>query len=115
MKKLLIITVFLSGCSLIMPVAHDPAAAKALIDVKYKVETLSCENKVQQDWDITIKKAHYLKLYTEFREDPQAENADEIEKALDKANKGQAAFCNAKLNLTKTRIQVIEKAWKGRD
>jgi len=53
-------------------------------------------------------------MYTEFRADPQAKTIEELYFAIQKARDGSEPYCEATLKLQKTRILVIEKAWKGR-
>jgi hypothetical protein len=115
MKKLtLIATLLLTGCSFIMPVAHDPAEAAKLIDAKQKMETLSCIDKDVKEWQPLINDLRWLNMYTEFRQDPQAKTIEELYIAMQKARDGSTAYCEATLKLNKTRVLVIEKAWKGR-
>ena len=60
-------------------------------------------------------KVRHLKVYTEVRGDPQAPAIAQMEEALQKAyNSKNEKFCDSILNLNKTRIQVVEDAWKGR-
>lgn len=113
--KLTLIAALLSGCSIIMPVPHDPAEAAKLIDVKQKAETLTCgATKDFLRWQLTVDDVRWLNLYTEFRQDSQAKNIEELYIAIQKARDGSEPYCEATLKLNKTRINVIEKAWSGR-
>jgi hypothetical protein len=116
MKTLIIIpAILLTACSFIMPVPHDPAEAAKLIDIKQKVETLTCgATKDLPRWQSTVDDMRWLNMYTEFRQDPQAKTIEELYIATQKARDGSIPYCEATLKLQKTRIQVIEKAWKGR-
>ena len=115
MKKLtLIAALLLTGCSFIMPVPHDPVEAGKLISVKQKMEEAGCDIKDPFVWQPIIDDLRWLNLYTEFRQDPQAKTIDELYLAMQKARAGSTAYCEATLKLQKTRILVIEKAWKGR-
>lgn len=115
MKKLtLIAALLLTGCSFIMPVPHDPVEAGKLIDAKQKMDTLTCVDKGVKEWQPLIDDLRWLNMYTEFRQDPQAKTIEELYIAMQKARDGSTAYCEATLKLQKTRIQVIEKAWKGR-
>jgi len=44
----------------------------------------------------------------------QAKSIEELYLAMQKARAGSTAYCEATLKLNKTRILVVEKAWKGR-
>ena len=114
MKKLLILTLLLTGCSFIMPVPHDPVEAGRLITAKQKMESISCIDKDEKEWQPLIDDLRWLNMYTEFRKDPQAKSIEELYIAMQKAKNGSTAYCEATLKLNKTRIQVIESAWKGR-
>ena len=116
MKKLtLILALLLTSCSFIMPVPHDPAEAAKLIDIKQKMDTLTCgATKDFPRWQSTVDDMRWLNMYTEFRQDPQAKTIEELYIATQKARDGSSAYCEATLKLQKTRILVIEKAWKGR-
>lgn len=114
MKKLLVLTLLLTGCSIIMPVPHDPAEASKLIDAKQKMENVSCIDKDPLEWQPLINDLRWLNMYTEFRQDPQAKTVEELYIAMQKAKDGSTAYCEATLKLNKTRVLVIEKAWKGR-
>lgn len=111
----LIAALLMTGCSFIMPVPHDPAEASKLIDIKQKVETLTCgATKDFPRWQSTVDDLRWLNMYTEFRQDPQVKTIEELYFAIQKARDGSEAYCEATLKLQKTRILVIEKAWKGR-
>jgi hypothetical protein len=116
MKKLtLIAALLMTGCSFIMPVPHDPAEASKLIDIKQKVDTLTCgATKDFPRWQSTVDDLRWLNMYTEFRGDPQVKTIEQLYFAIQKARDGSEAYCEATLKLQKTRIQVIESAWKGR-
>ena len=114
MKKLLILSLLLTGCSFIMPVPHDPVEAGRLITTKQKMESISCIDKDEKEWQPLIDDLRWLNMYTEFRQDPQAKALEELYIAMQKAKTGSTAYCEATLKLNKTRVQVIESAWKGR-
>jgi hypothetical protein len=115
MKRLVLVAALLSGCSFIMPVPHDPAEASKLIDIKQKVDTLTCgATKDFPRWQSAVDDMRWLNMYTEFRADPQAKTIEELYIATQKARDGSEAYCEATLKLQKTRILVIEKAWRGR-
>jgi len=115
MKHLtLFAALLLTGCSFIIPVPHDPVEAGKLISVKQRMDEIGCEIKDPFVWQPMIDDLRWLNLYTEFRQDPQAKNIEELYIAMQKAKAGSTAYCDATVKLNKTRIQVIEKAWKGR-
>lgn len=102
----------LAGCSVIWPVKHDPAEAQALIQVKQSLNEVECDQ--PDGWKELLHQTKFLAMYTKFREDPQAKNAEQLDEALNKAANGSKAYCEATLKLNRTRIEVIEKAWRGR-
>jgi hypothetical protein len=115
MKKLTIIAaLLLTGCSFIMPVAHDPAEASKFTDVKLDVEKVACVEKNRADWDKLIEDARWLDMYTAWRQDPQQKAVTEFYVSMQKARDGSPAYCEATMKLNKTRLEVIEKSWKGR-
>lgn len=113
MKKLLLAAVVvLSGCAVIFPKPHDPVMFDQVVAIDIKVNQVNCSNK---DWGDLLSRVHHLKVYTELREDPQAKAVAQLEEALLKAyNSKNEKFCDSILKLNKTRISVIEDAWKGR-
>jgi len=113
MKSVLLV-LFLSGCSFIMPVPHDPVEAGKLISIKQKLEEVSCIDKDPLVWQPLLSDLRWLNLYTEFREDPQSKSVDQLYVAIKKAHEGSIPYCEATLKINKTRVQVIEKAWRGR-
>ena len=113
MKKLiLVVSVVLSGCAIIFPKPHDPVMFDQIVSIQIDVNKANCSNK---DWGNLLDRVHHLKVYTEVRGDPQATAIAQMEEALLKAyNSKNEKFCDSILNLNKTRIQVVEDAWKGR-
>lgn len=117
MKRLLTVTalITLSGCSTIAslwPRDHDPVMFDRAISIQIQMNKVNCSNK---EWGNLIDNIHHLKVYTEVRKDPQATNIAQLEEATLKAyNSKNEKFCESILNLNKTRIQVIEDAWRGR-
>lgn len=110
--RAILLALLLSSCSIIWPVPHDPAGAQALIEVKQTLSTVECGE--PDNWKDLLKQSRFLAMYTTFREDPQAKNAQQLDEALNKAATGSKPYCEATLKLNKTRIEVIEKAWRGR-
>ena len=113
MKKLIVVlAVVLSGCAVIFPKPHDPVMFDQVVAIQIGVNKVNCSNK---DWGNLLDKVHHLKVYTELRADPQAPAVAQLEEALLKAyNSKNEKFCDSILKLNKTRIAVIEDAWKGR-
>lgn len=113
MRILLVyITVLLSGCAFISPRSHDPVMFDHLISIKLEFNKTSCSNK---DWGTLLDKVHHLTVYSDSRGDPQAKNIAQLKESLLVAhNSKNDAFCNSILTINKTRIEVIEDAWKGR-
>jgi hypothetical protein len=113
MKKLiLVIAVLLSGCAFIFPKPHDPVMFDRAIAIDIKINKINCSNK---DWDSLIDDVHHLKVYTEVRGDPQSKGIAQLEEALTKAKDSKSEkFCESIINLQKTRIKVVQDAWRGR-
>jgi uncharacterized protein YceK len=119
MKKILLVTlVLLSGCSSIdkvkeiWPRAHDPALASSMINLSVKLDAVNCKEKT--GIEEARKDADWLNRYTEFRNDPQKVSTKGILDNLEKAKDANEAACNRWLNLSKTRIKIIQQAWSGR-
>ena len=117
MKKLIVVLsiVYLTGCSTIAslwPKPHDPVMFDHAVSIKVKMDQINCSNR---DWGDLIDRVHHLKVYTELRNDPQSKAIGQLEEALTKA-KGSSneKFCDSILKLNKTRIDVVQDAWKGR-
>jgi len=116
MKKLLLIVVIaLSGCSLILPRAHDPALFDGLVSVKIAVDKLTCESKDLTAWQSASDKIHHLAVYADLRKDPQAQSFIELQEAVGKARDSKSnVFCENILKINRTRIDVAADAWRGR-
>ena len=110
--KAILLALLLTGCSVVWPVKHDPAGAQALIQVKQTLNMVECDQ--SDNWKELLHQTRFLMMYTKFREDPQAKNAEQLDEALNKAANGSKPYCEATLKLNRTRIEVIEKAWRGR-
>jgi hypothetical protein len=118
---LAICSIALSGClSLsLLPRDHDPVLAGSYVDTKLEINNLKCESRgesfVQVSWASALYHSKFMKEYTAFRSDPQAENAEGIsvnlQKALDAKNE---KMCNHWLKLTGSRMSALETAWRGR-
>mgnify|MGYP003341514466 CR=1 FL=1 len=119
MKKLLaiLLVVSLQGCSIaaltsIWPKPHDPVMFDQVVSIHIVLNKTNCSNK---DWSELFDRVHHLKVYSELRGDPQATNIAQLEEALLKANSSKSeVFCNNLVKINKTRVEVIEDAWKGR-
>jgi uncharacterized protein YceK len=116
MKKLLLLVVFaLSGCSTVAslwPKPHDPVMFDQIVAVDVALNKTNCSNK---DWGNLLDRVHHLKVYTELRKDPQSQSIAQLEEALLKAyNSKNEKFCDNILTINKTRVQVVEEAWRGR-
>lgn len=106
------IVVMLSGCAIIFPKPHDPVMFDQIVAIQIKVNQVNCSNK---DWGDLMDRVHHLKVYTSLRGDPQAPAIAQLQEALLKAqNSKNEKFCDSILKLNKTRIEVVEDAWKGR-
>ena len=83
-----------------------------IIAIDIKINKINCSDK---QWGDLIDRVHHLKVYSAVRDDPQATAIDQLESSLLKANSSKnEKFCESILNLQKTRIKVVEDAWRGR-
>jgi len=115
MKNLLSLTAVLclSACSFIFPVPHDPVEFSMLVNAKIDVDSLDCADK--STWDYVIDDVNRLSVYTNLREDPQAESISQLKEALIKAKgSNNQLFCENIVKIQKTRIETIVSAWRGR-
>lgn len=104
---------FLGACSFIFPVPHDSSEFTMLVDTKIGIEQLSCADKGPWNW--VLEDVNRLAVYTQLREDPQAENISQLKEALVKAKDSKnEVFCEGILKVQKTRVDVIANAWRGR-
>jgi hypothetical protein len=105
----------LTGCSTVtslLPKDHDPVMFNQIVSIDIKLNQVNCSNK---DWGDLLDRVHHLKVYTELRKDPQATNVSQLEEALLKAyNSKSDILCNDVLSINKTRVSVIEDAWRSR-
>ena len=109
---ILIAAISLSACSFILPIDHDPVMFDHLVDVKIAIGKATCENK---DWGDLNRAVEKMKVYSELRDDPQAESAKNLEEALAKAHASKnQKFCESVLKVSATRVDVIVKAWRER-
>jgi hypothetical protein len=108
-----IMVMILTGCSFIMPKPHDSEMFGRLVDAKIAVKNLECGNALMfQNADEYIER---LKIYAELRKDPQADSIHKLQEAVKKAGETKnKVFCETILKTSKTRLDVVADAWKGR-
>jgi len=105
-------TLFLAGCSFVLPRPHDGALFNNVVDVKIAVDKLDCKNK---DWSDAFTKIERLKVYSTLRKDPQAKAVEDLESALKKAQAStNEKFCESVVKINRARVDVITDAWRGR-
>ena len=113
--NIIVAVTLLGGCSTIknlIPRSHDPVAFNQLVSIDVSMNKINCSNR---DWGDLLDRVHHLKVYTELRSDPQAKSISELQDALVKANTAKNdKFCENIVKINKTRVAVIEDAWKGR-
>jgi len=119
MKKILMVSLlYLSGCSSVMklmPRPYDPVMGNMFIGLKIEINDLSCkEETIPEKWKIASFDAHKLAEYSKFRKDPQADNAESIEKNLNSAYGKSPVVCDNFLKIAKLRLEVLNTAWSGR-
>lgn len=95
-----------------LPRDHDPVMFDQVVSIHIMLDKIKCSDK---NWSELFDKVNHLKVYSELRGDPQATNIAQLEEALTKANNSKNDnFCESILTINKTRVQVVEDAWKGR-
>ena len=121
MKKIiaaLLLSTTLSGCatiayvSSIWPKDHDPVMAGSFVSLSVVLDKASCSDKASLN-DVR-KEADWLNRYAEFRDDPQKVSTKAILDNIDKAMAAEGATCQRWVNLSKTRMKIIQQAWSGR-
>lgn len=114
MKTILVmIAALLTGCSVILPKAHDPYMLSDLAEIKLIVDNIKCGN--ENMWGSADMRIEKLEIYTKWRDDPQALALKSLRENLSKARESKnIKFCESLLNINKSRIDVIADAWKGR-
>jgi len=105
-------SVFLAGCSFILPIPHDGALFDNLVQVKIAIDETNCQDK---NWNGLFGKVEQLKVYASLRKDPQAKAIQELETALKKANESSnEKFCESVLKINRVRVDTVADAWRGR-
>lgn len=121
MKKTIVLlstVLFLTGCAAIdkvkqvWPRNHDSALVTGYVNLQVSLDSVSCSNK--NTIDAAITNADWLNRYAEFRNDPQKISTKAITENLAKAKDGSEAVCQRWVNLSKTRMKIIQEAWSGR-
>jgi len=120
MKAFIIIPLFvlLSGCAAVdkvkqmWPRPHDPALASSFISLSVKLDYINCKDK--SGIEEAVKEADWVNRYAEFRNDPQKVSTKAISDNLVKAKEGNETACQRWVNLSKTRMKIIQEAWSGR-
>ncbi|NBV28525.1 hypothetical protein EBS02_05860 [bacterium] len=108
----------LSGCAAVdkvkqvWPRDHDPALASSFINLSIKLDTINCSNK--DGIEDSIKEADWINRYADFRSDPQKISTKAIHENLLKAKDSTEIVCQRWVNLSKTRMKIIQEAWRGR-
>lgn len=116
--SILILSFSLSGCaavayvSKIWPKDHDPAMVSSFVNLSIALDGANCEDK--QTFKAVQKEADWLNRYAEIRDDPQKVSTKAILENIDKAMAAEAPACQRWVNLSKTRMKIIQQAWSGR-
>lgn len=110
---LVIASIFLAGCTIILPKPHDPVMFDRLVNIKVELHNTKCAG--DKNWDSLFNKVETLKVYTELRSDPQAKSVVDLETALKKAHSSaNSVFCESVLKVNRVRVDTIADAWRGR-
>lgn len=116
MKRIALICfcVLLTSCAQIkmMLAQHDPVMADHYVKTYLAVQDASCEAK--DTFKPAIQSARALATYAEFRDDTQKESATAVLVNLQKAENNDGVGCDRWLNLSKQRLQILQKAWSTR-
>lgn len=112
---IVVLTISLLGCSTIKkywPKDHDPVMFNQLVDLDRILESVDCEG---PDWRIMEISSAQLARYTEWRQDPQAENIKGLHAhTLRMSRGGSKTFCELGKKAAAQRIQAARSAWEGR-
>ena len=105
----------LAGCmTFIMPRPHDPVLFGNLVDLKILSTTITCDDK-DYGWKEMMDTINHMKVYSTYRNDPQAENIKGLHEAIGKAYLSKnSVFCSSLLKVQQQRVEVIIDAWKDR-
>ena len=117
-KLLLVVAVFLSGCSSLQelkqyfPKDHDPVMFNYLVVTDISINHINCD---KPDWSEAHRNAEILARYTEWRKDPQAINIKGLFAHTERMSRGSSkTFCELGKNTALQRIEAAKSAWQGR-
>jgi len=113
MKRLILVGVLsiLAGCSL-LPRAHDPVMFGQLVTVDITIRKVDCD---RPDWTTAVIQTQHLAQYTEWRQDPQAENLAGLHRHAERMSAGGSkTFCELGKRTAAGRIAAAKTAWEGR-
>jgi hypothetical protein len=117
MKQIAIVFLALSliGCSTVKkywPRDHDPVMFNHLVELDRILEAVDCTG---PDWGVMEMSSAHLAKYTEWRQDPQAENIKGLHAHVVRMGKGGSkTFCELGKKTAAQRIQAARSAWEGR-
>ena len=121
MKQIAIVFLALSlvGCVTIKkywPRDHDPVMFNHLVELDRTLESVDCEIPDWGDeWTLMQLSSAHLARYTEWRQDPQAENIKGLHAHTVRMGKGGSkTFCELGRKTAAQRIQAARSAWEGR-
>lgn len=116
---IILLSISLIGCSTIKkywPRDHDPVMFNQLVEIDRTLEKIDCS---EEDWKFTWliieNPTAQLSRYTEWRQDPQAENIKGLHAHVERMSKGGSkTFCDLGKKTAAHRIQAARSAWEGR-
>jgi hypothetical protein len=117
MKQIAIVFLALSliGCSTVKkywPRDHDPVMFNHLVELDRILDAVDCTG---PDWGVMEISSAHLSKYTEWRQDPQAENIKGLHAHVVRMGKGGSkTFCELGKKTAAQRIQAARSAWEGR-
>lgn len=111
----LFLSTALVGCSSIQkywPRDHDPVMFDRLVTLDLLIEKVNCE---APDWTAIEQYSESLAKYSEWRNDPQAENIKGLHLHAQRMTKGGSkTFCELGKNTALQRIETVRSVWKAR-
>lgn len=108
----LALALVLTGCSVILPRAHDAVMLSQLVTVDQELDGVDCKTPT---WSKVLYEVEHLDRYATLRNDPQQVNIHDLNSHIQKmSTNSNVTFCELGKKVAKQRINAASSAWKGR-